>query len=159
LVVGCDKDEPETSPPAATATAKTNNGGDFLGCGKFCRQAGEYGDPGEEGKNPVELVDPKIALVDERMSVKVHCVISNPCRGSILILQTDAGSAELGRSDLEVDGNGSRIIAVDLSDEGRTAIGQSQQVDATVYLDLGADCPDVEQYFCVVEQDATVSAA
>jgi hypothetical protein len=178
LVAGCSTDAPDPPPPSqdvvtdspsptespsptGSPSPTADETGDYLGCGEYCLQAGEYGDPGDDLDNPAELADDVITLADGMLPLTVECYTDDRCRGAILILQDseDAEVVELGRSDLDVAGDSTRTIAVKVSDEGLDLLDQEGDVEAFVALDLGdPDCPDRDEFHCVVAQDITAHA-
>ncbi|GLY03917.1 hypothetical protein [Actinoplanes sp. NBRC 101535] len=149
----------ETPTPAETSP-DVEEVGDALGCGEYCLQAGEYGAPDDELDDPADLSDPDLILVDGVLPVTVDCLIDVTCRGAILIwVDIDDEYTELGRSDLEVDGDSTRTIAVEVTAEGLGLLDEEQTLrDVVVTLDLGNPCPDGDVH-CIVHEDATVDAS
>lgn len=118
-LAGCDGDS-EQMPDDQSASEPVR-----LGCGQYCQQAGEIGD-GATGK-PALSIDtgsPVETLPDDTLPIAMTCLLPTPCEGVILLHSFDLGreTIEAGRSDLVVEANSPRTIAVPLSKAAREAL-------------------------------------
>jgi hypothetical protein len=135
--------------------------GVYLGCGRYCLQAGEYGGPDDHLVDPAQPVGSSLHLDGGMLPVTVRCDYSRACRGAIVLWHFDRDDRflELGRSDLLVPAAATLTIAVRVPPAALDRLRHDGKLYADLVLDLGDPaCPDPARYECVVEADVAAYA-
>jgi hypothetical protein len=135
-LAGCGGDSDPEEPAGSSADDPAR-----LGCGEYCQQAGGYG--GGSAGGPMVSIDTSRrveALPDGSVPITLTCLFPATCEGA-LQLTSDVTPipipAEAGRSDLLVDADSSRTIAVPLTQPDRQALEQNGQLEMVVTADIG----------------------
>jgi hypothetical protein len=106
-----------------------------LGCGQYCQQAGGIGD-GSPGVKmlTIDVGDSVEALSDGAVPVAMTCRFPEPCEGAVLLNSdvTPFPPEEGGRSDLLVDPDTSRTIAVPLTQVERDELERAGQLEVAI---------------------------
>jgi hypothetical protein len=133
----------------ASTAAADQGSGDRLGCGTFCQNAGGYGGAGAtHPRVPVVTVASGAVRVDADgyVPVTLTCAASSTCQGAItlnianLSSQQDCGGgtyAWAGCSDLLVNGNATRTIAVPLTPDALAYVRANSPVTVGVTANSG----------------------
>lgn len=112
--------------PWTTTKAVADPGGDRLGCGTYCQNAGGYGAPGSNAPPAATILSRGTVTPDRDgyVPVALKCNLSAQCSGALLVcLSSPAVTAELGnlgmagycgRSDLRINTGATRTIGVPL---------------------------------------------
>ena len=131
----------------ANTAAADQGSGDRLGCGTFCQSAGGFGGAGATNTRvPVVTVASGAVRVDTDgyVPVTLTCVASSTCQGAIVLRitnftsQQDCGGGSYswaGCSDLLVNGNSTRTIAVPLTPEALAYVRANSPVTVGVVAD------------------------
>jgi hypothetical protein len=132
-LAGCGADSEPEAPDGQSAEDPAR-----LGCGEYCQQAGGYG--GGSVGGPMVSIDTTRrveALPDGSVPITMTCLFPATCEGAVL-LTSDVTPipAEGGRSDLLVDADSSRTIAVPLTQPDRQALEQNGQLEVVVTADI-----------------------
>jgi hypothetical protein len=124
--------------PWGATRAVADPGGDRLGCGTYCQNAGGYGGAGGADRPPpaVTLVPTGTVTADTDGYAPVTVMCHRPvtCRG-VLLLQGG------GRSDLLVDGGATRTIGVPLAPQTIASLRSNGPTPLNVTIDAG-QAPD-----------------
>jgi hypothetical protein len=158
---GCGAGCGNAGPAGAPAPPGQSGEVAQLGCHEYCKSAGGYGGGGGPSPPPAAKILSSGAVAvpsSDVVPVTVHCQISSPCRGAILVdflSGCNSGSAPVGRSDLDVAAQGTRTIGVPLSTCQRGVLRSRNEVKAGITVDTGASgvC---KQYDCVVPGEVTL---
>jgi hypothetical protein len=158
---GCGAGCANAGPAAAPAPPSQPGEVAQLGCHEYCKSAGGYGGGGGPGPPPAaKILSLGTVAVPSSgvVPVTVHCQTSSACRGAILVdllSGCSSASTQVGRSDLDVEGQGTRTIGVPLSACQRGVVHSRSQVKAGITVDTGASgvC---KQYDCVVPGEVTL---
>jgi hypothetical protein len=107
-----------------------------LGCGEYCQQAGGFGG-GSTAKDmlTIDTTSPVEALADGTVPITMTCRFTTTCEGAFLLVPDDF-EVPAGRSDLLVEADSSRTIAVPLSDVQRETLRSAGRIKVTATADL-----------------------
>jgi hypothetical protein len=92
-------------------------------CGRFCRQAGGFGDGGELEEMPVTIPAQEIAVTEGIAKVRATCNLDEDCVGAILI--SGSHVPEYGRADLAIPAGTEATVPIAVSPEGLEALEKS----------------------------------
>jgi hypothetical protein len=126
-------------PEPQTTDAQSAGQPERLGCGEYCQQAGLIGD-GASGR-PALSIDtgsPVEALPDDTIPITTTCLLPVSCEGALLLYSYELGryGDSAGRSDLVVEPNSPRTIAVPLVGAARKALHAHGRLEIAVTADL-----------------------
>ena len=104
------------------------------GCNRFCRQAGGFGAPPTQVKEPVFIPRQTVRIDDGIISIRAYCRLRRRnCVGAILV----DGRVSYGRANLWIERRDSRLIRVFVPRKARRNLrrhGRDRHVFATVPL-------------------------
>jgi hypothetical protein len=152
----CGSDAEE--PPARTPTASEEVAPQRLGCGEYCQHAGGYGG-GAEGEILMRIdTRGRVAPVHDAVPVELTCLLSEQCKGAILVFGSEPEFVEVGRSDLLVEGGSTATIAVPMFPDAIAAVARGGgQLRAHITADYGdPECPPGSILPCTADRDVVI---
>jgi hypothetical protein len=157
--VACGSDGEEPPPPGGTASEVVEP--ERLGCGAYCQNAGGYGG-GEAGKILMRIeTRGSVAPVDDAVPVELTCLLSEPCKGAILISSSSPDYVQVGRSDLLVEGGSTKTFAVPMFPEAIAALERGGgQLPVSITADYGdPECPPGSILPCTATREVVIDEA
>jgi hypothetical protein len=136
-------DEQANKAPAPAPTAAETVASQRLGCGEYCQNAGGYGG-GEDGEILMRIeTHGHVAPVENGVPVELTCLLSEPCKGAILIDASSPDFVEVGRSDMLVDGGSTATLTVPMLADGLAALERGGgRLRVEIIADYGdPECP------------------
>jgi hypothetical protein len=136
----------------ANKAAADPDGGDRLGCGTYCQNAGGFGGAGNTVPAQVLQVasSPVRVSSDGYVPVTVTCVASSTCQGFIVLAIANVNSRQVcgggkyhwaGCSDLVVNANSTRTISVPLTPDAFAYVRANSPVSVHVTASSGVSAP------------------
>lgn len=149
-----------TPTPTPTPTPSPEATAESLGCHQYCQQAGGYGG-GEEGKVYMRVeTSGTVVPISGALPIEVTCLLPNGCRGALLVYSPSPPFADVGRSDLDVEGKGTATIAVPISEAGLDALdSKGGRLRVEIIADYGnPECPPRSILPCTANGKAVIDA-
>lgn len=125
------------------------------GCGEYCQNAGGYGGGGGVISAVEFITTGSLTLLEDgTVPIKLACRLPVPCRGALLLdSEEDTGlpagptehAGSLGRIDLDLGANQTRVLAIELSDAAREFVESRELVQVNLTADTGLvpPCEDI----------------
>jgi hypothetical protein len=132
-----------------------------LGCSAYCQNAGGYGG-GEAGKILMRIeTRGHVAPVGGAVPVELTCMLSEPCKGAILLDSSSPDFIEVGRSDLLVEGGSTTTVAVPISPDAIAALQRGGgRLRVSIIADYGdPQCPPRSILPCTANRDIVIDEA
>jgi len=156
--------------PWSATKAVADPSGDRIGCGTYCQNAGGYGAPGNNAPPAATILSSGTVTADSDgyVPVTVKCNLSVQCSGALLVcLEGPAVIADLGnlgmagycgRSDLTVNANATRTIAVPLPAAALAFLRSHGPTSATANADSRPSAGVGSGFNTLAGADLTVAA-
>jgi hypothetical protein len=158
--------------PWGATKALADPGGDRLGCGTYCQNAGGYGGAaGGPTQPPVTVVSNRTVTAepDGYVPVPVACSLSVQCLGALMVdLRVTAGTTDSfgdpvwthvgdGRSDLVVDAGATRTIAVPVQTSVIAYLRSHGPTTLSIMGDVGQSRGQTANFTNIFHGDLTVA--